>query len=53
MRGRFVPLGSFSSDELSIVWEFMGGNGFFGKDGDFDAENWNFNAYEAATKNRI
>jgi hypothetical protein len=29
MRGRFVPLGSFSSDELSIVWEFMGGNGFY------------------------
>ncbi len=29
MRGRFVPLGSFSSDELPIVWEFMGGNGFY------------------------
>jgi hypothetical protein len=23
-----MPLGSFSSDELLIVWEFMGGNGF-------------------------
>jgi hypothetical protein len=28
MRGRLVPLGSFSSDVLSIVWEFMGGNVF-------------------------
>jgi hypothetical protein len=24
-----VPLGSFSSDELWIVWEFVGGNGFY------------------------
>ncbi len=29
MRGRLVPLGSFSSDEQWIVWEFMGGNGFY------------------------